>query len=248
MKYTLTAAQILGLLGYGGEESKGTFETMRQNLGLPLPQVYQNFMEAAWNCPLLATGDLWTGQMIPFEMIPRPLYDRLSEAEKSRVCNFLEIGSDYGAGIVTYGLRTEDLTQPDPPVFMQHEAEPVTQWSQVYEKLSDFLLENLLNALTMIEYGTAEEALEELGWQYTDYVMDYIESHGEEEDAEEDAAADEQALTRLGIDPAQVNWRNSVYEGRAFCCYDEESETFYTGLWDGNDENSLYLICRNQEE
>ncbi len=248
MQYDLTAGQILRLLGAGGPENKSSFEAMKQELGLPLPQPYQEFMETAWNCPILSTGDLWTGQMIPFDMKPAPLYSRLNEEEKAQVCDYLEIGSDYGAGVVTYGLRIEDLTQPDPPVFMQHEAEPATQWSQAYEKLSDFLLENLLNALAMAEYETAEEALEELGWQYADYAMGYIEAHAEEEDAEEDAAVDEQALVQFGIDPSRVNWRNSVYEGRAFCCYDEQSEIFYTGLWDGNDENSLYLISRDEEE
>ena len=247
MQYEISAPQILRRLGFGGPETAQAFETMKMELNLPLPPVYQEFMEVAWNCPLLATGDLWTGQMIPFPMIPCPLYRRLEEAEKAQVCDYLEIGSDYGAGVVTYGIRTEDLSQQDPPVFMQHEANPITQWSLAYNKVSDFLLENLLNALTMVEYDTAEEALEELGWQCVDSTMDYIQAHAEEEDAEEHAAVTEKTLLQKGIDPAQLHWQDSVYEGRAFCCYDEQTETFYAGLWDGNDENSLYVISRTEE-
>ena len=73
MQYDLTAGQILRLLGAGGPENKSSFEAMKQELGLPLPYIYREFMEVAWNCPILSTGDLWTGQMIPFDMKPAPL-------------------------------------------------------------------------------------------------------------------------------------------------------------------------------
>lgn len=251
MQYHLTAGQILRLLGFGSQENRQSFEAMKQKLGLPLPQAYQEFMEVAWDCPLLATGDLWVGQMIPSQMDPCPLYHRLEPADRAQICDYLEIGSDYGAGIVTYGIPMEQLTQQDPPVYLQHEADPVTQWRLAYDRLSDFLLENLLNALTLVAYETAEEALEEQGWQYTDYTMDYLETHAgeaEDDDIEQDAAVTEAALVRLGIDPDQINWRTSIYEGRTFCCYDEQNETFYTGLWEGNEENSLYSISRAEEE
>ena len=241
----MTAAEILKRLGFDSRTGQEFLEAFRKEHSCPLPRVYTEFMEAAANCPVLATSDVWPGKMIPFEERPRFLYERLSEEEKAQTGDYLEIGSDYGAGIVVFGIRVEDLGLDDPPVYLQHEAEPVTQWRIAYETLSGFLQESVFNALALVDYSTAEEELEEFGWEYSDYTMEYRESHAEKEDLEEDGSfVTEDTLREKGIDPAMVEWCACANGGRIFCCWDEEANVCYTGRWDWDEENTLYTISR----
>ncbi|MCI8808617.1 MAG: hypothetical protein HFF84_00585 [Oscillibacter sp.] len=251
MQYSLTAAEILKRLGFQEPVGREYLNALKQECGIPLPRVYEEFMEVADNCLLLSTSDIWPGQMIPFEQRPCLLYSRLSEAEKAQTGDYLEIGSDYGAGIVTFGIRVEDLEQEDPPVYLQHEAEPVTQWRIAYEKLSGFLQEAVLNALALVDYGTAEEQAGGYGWEYTDYLMEYWESHAEEdgEEEEEDGSfVTEDTLLQKGIDPSKVKWYECINGGKTFCCYDEAADVFYTGRWDWEEENTLYTIARTHAD
>lgn len=222
MLYHLTAAEILKRLGFDSRTGQEFLEAFRKEHSCPLPRVYTEFMEAAANCPVLAASDVWPGKMIPFEERRRFLYGRLSEEEKAQTGDYLEIGSDYSAGIVVFGIRVEDLGLDDPPVYLQHEAEPVTQWRIAYETLSGFLQESVFNALALVDYSTAEE-----------------------EDLEEDGSfVTEDTLREKGIDPAMVEWCACANGGRTFCCWDEEANVCYTGRWDWDEENTLYTISR----
>ena len=233
MQYNLTPVEILKTLGFDQPAGRERLQAFQETAQVSLPKVYTAFMEYAMDCPLLGTS----------EMEPRFLYDDLSDEEKAEVCNYLVIGSDYAAGIVEFGLRVEDLGQDDPPVYMQHEANPRTQWDPAYETLTDYLREVTLNALALVEYSTAEEEIEECGWRYTDYSMDYWEAHAEDE-GECDDSVTEETLRQKGIDPEQVRWCECTYTGKTFCCYDEASDLFYVGRWDFDEENTLYIISR----
>ncbi|MCI8572796.1 MAG: hypothetical protein HFF89_00025 [Oscillibacter sp.] len=245
MKYDLTPVEILKILGFDQPLGQEALKTFQESAHIPLPKVYAGFMEYAMNCPLLGTADLWCGQMIPCEMKPCFLYDNLTDAEKAQVCDYLIIGSDYGAGIVQFGLRVEDLDQEDPPVYLQHEANPKTEWSIAYETLSQYIREVVFNALALVDYETAEDEAEEFGWEYTDYLMDYWDTHAEDEEEDEDGdSVTEETLRQKGIDPDRVEWCDCTNGGKTFCCYDEEAGVFYTGRWDFDEENTLYTISR----
>lgn len=237
MKYDLNAIEMLNCLGFREPVGREMLEELREALQRPLPEVYEAFLEVAADCPVLETGDVWCGDGI---------LSHLREQQKNGAAEYLEIGSDFGAGIVTFGLRMADLDKADPPVYLLHEAdEPEQKWRDAYPSLSVFLLDVMLTALTMVMYGTAEEALEERGWVYTDYFMECMEAADSEDgNDEEEAAVTEETLVKKGIDPKKVRWHECSYGGRFFCCYDEEREIFYTGCWDGNEENTLYTISR----
>ena len=245
MKYDLSPLELLKLLGFDQPVGREALKTFQEEAGIPLPKLYRKFLELAMDCPLLGTGDLWCGQMIPIRMRPCLLYAPVEQARQAGLPNYLEIGSDYCTGMLTFGIRLEDLDQEDPQVWQNHDFEPRYTWRLANQCLTDFLMEVLMGALALVNYDTAEEALEARGWTYADYTMEYLEAHAEEEDDDEDGSSvDEQALLAKGIDPEQVRWRECPYGGRLFCCADIEKGVLYAGRWDAGEENTLYTITR----
>lgn len=249
MQYNLSAAEILKVFGYDKPVGKETLKEWMQELGVTFPKVYCEFMELAMDCEMLETSDIWVGKMINFEMKPWFLYKeikeqieesiyqsfaQLSEERWGELCSdYLKIGSDYGAGIVDFAIRREDLELEDPPVYMNHEADKITEWRQMYEKLSDYLLEVVLNALNCEDYATAMEALEEKGYCYQDYE-DYMIGIAEESDDLEDTLDEDewhaQMLKDSGIDLDKVcKRRGNSGTNELFFCYDEEKEYMYVG-------------------
>lgn len=275
VKYDLSAAEILKKLGYEKKTGRKALDQMMQEKGICLPKVYQEFMESAMNCPMLETSDLWVGEMVLFVMQPCFLYERIQEIiedlkkvrganpEKygdsrysvfyrlpkeqwsSKTCDYLEIGSDYGAGIVTFGIRREDLEKEDPPVYMNHEADPVTRWTMPYERLSDFLLEVVVTALACIDYSTAQEALEADGWIWFDYDEYVMNTEEEDEEILSEEEWQEQMLCQSGIDLKQVRKLNSVGGQELFFCCNEENGRFYLGV---ADEEDLKWIMITRED
>lgn len=265
MKYNLSALEILNFLGYCepvGAKSLSAFETTNH---ITLPKTYRDFMEAAYCCPMLETSDIWTDadklywyydalkeriedeceawEEDPQEYAEDALYQlskQPEEAWKDTVLNYLAFGSDYGAGIVTFGLSPELMDEPDPPLFWQHEANPLTMWTPAPngEHLSDFLLDVVLNTLAMMDYETAEEALEELGWEYTELSL-------------EEPFSD--CINAAGIDLSQVKkfGHGSCIDFNLFCCCDEENKILYVGqigIGDYEKESVLYQISPIDDE
>lgn len=267
MQYNLSAAEILKVLGYDKPVGKETLKGWMQELGTTFPKVYCDFMELAMDCEMLETSDLWVGKMINFVMKPWFLYEELKEQIEESIylsfaqlpeerwgelcSDYLKIGSDYGAGIVDFAILREDLELEDPPVYINHEANAITEWEKMYEKLSDYLLEVVLNALNCKDYETAMEALEEKGYcyhDYEDYMLKVAEEGTEESDDLEDILEEDewqaQMLKASGIDLSKVYKRNGNYEtNKVFCCYNEEKKHLYIGNIE-DEEISLVLIYK----
>lgn len=275
MKYDLSAVEILRFLGYDKPVGKEALEAWMQEKGTSFPKVYCEFMELAMNCPMLETADLWVGRMGNFTMKPWFLYDEIEEEIedqkkawgknsanyetsvyysfsqipreqwREKVEDYLEIGSDYGAGIVTFAIRREDLEQADPPVYLHHEADEMTEWRQMYEKLSDYLLEVVLNALHCEDYSTAADMLEERGYRYLDFDTYEMELEEEEELLDEEEWYG-QMLSESGIDLSKVYKRMSNSgESELFCCYEEEKGFLYVGEI-SEEEVSLVVISKEE--
>lgn len=267
MRYHVSAAEILKILGYDKPVGRETLKEWMRELEVTFPKVYCEFMELAMDCEMLETSDIWIGRMINFEMKPWFLYQEIKEQIEEGGCpsfaqlpeerwgelcsDYLKIGSDYAAGIVEFAIRREDLELEDPPVYMNHEADEITEWRQMYEKLSDYLLEVVLNALNCEDYATAMEVLEEKGYCYRDYE-DYMISASEEAEEESDDLEDildedewnAQMLKDAGIDLERVyKRRGNSGTNELFCCYDEEKKYLYLG--DTEDEEvALVLIYK----
>lgn len=91
------------------------------------------------------------------------LYKLPKEEWKSRVLNYLQIGSDYGAGIIKFGICLDEIGQENPLVYMLIEGSSLADW-KIDDNLSDFLMRSICDVLCCGEYDTAVEVLEEMGW------------------------------------------------------------------------------------
>lgn len=259
MKYNLSALEIMKFLGYDalvGKEKLEEFEKVHQ---VALPQTYRDFMEVAHQCPMLETADLWNNvdQIYWFyEELAEWIADECDawnddtesyqedelyqlaqmpcDKWNERVSNFLEIGSDFGGGIVTFGISLDTMNQKDPPLYFHHEADSHLLWRQDEngERLSDFLLDVVLNALALTDYETAEEALEDMGWKYTDLSF------------EQDFQDCIQAL-KIDLSKIEKYGRGNCNNRKLFCCCDDAKRALYVGCIadpDMGEESTLYQI------
>ena len=62
MQYTLSAVEMLRILGYTLPASGEWLEKLKQDHPINLPKIYTEFMELMADCPLLATSNLWVGK------------------------------------------------------------------------------------------------------------------------------------------------------------------------------------------
>lgn len=256
MQYNLSALEILKIMGYVPETKNRTvLEELKQKYDILLPKTYCNFMEYAFFCPLFETSNLWTTS--PF---PRMFYDdimeniddlksnsmenidetdpyypftQVSQEEWTNlVCNYFLIGSDFGSGMVTFGIRSTDLELEDPPIYWQHEMDDVTHWRHDGQNLSQFLVEVVLNILSCMEYSTAEDALEEIGWQIEEYY-DPIRDDWNTTIAE---------LEKQGIQYDQLQPYLALDGSSIYGCYDPEKNILYVIYQESDDIISIHAI------
>lgn len=265
MTYELSAAALLGQLGYCQPTGRDWLAQWKQERNMALPEAYSTFMETAMDCPLLGTSDLWTGKMAHGVCLPGTLYDQVQEEIDDRkgqwadsepgeallhelsqrpweewpkvLPDFVLIGSDYGSGTGLFGLRVQDLEEADPPVYWHRGGDAYSQWRLEYKTVSGFLLQVLVEALACVDYDTAETALEDLGWRYEEYF-----------DLEKgDWTASKAVLKAQGISFAKLKKYPASNGGKVFCCWDEDANVFYCGaIEDG--EISLCAINREEAE
>lgn len=227
-RYDLSAVQILKLLGYTDPVGRDALSRAQQEKNIKLPPPLFEFLSLAADSPLLETADIWTkklgslffsydgiqewidGDKEYWEKDPQAyadneyyqLYKTPKEEWGKRVPNYLLIGSDYGAGVVKFGIPLDELQQDDPPVYMLMEDNPLDDWKLYDDCLSDFLMRSLCDVLCCGEYDTAERVLKKAGWV------------PEESDPKDIPGLDMEAVLKY----------KSTYGGDAVCgcAYDEE--------------------------
>lgn len=185
MEYSVSGKSVLGFFGLT-EANTSEYLLSRDSM----PEQLWAFLCVAMNNPLLKTADFWSnGKFLSlyqdyieqgiedecddwtedpdsykddtyyqFSLLPR---ERWSE----KVSEFLVIGSDFGAGIVRFGIRQEQLHENNPPVFMNHEANDITDWRLRWNSVSDYLLEVVYDCLWETCYDTAHRVLKNNGWK-----------------------------------------------------------------------------------
>lgn len=231
IRYDLTALELLNRLGWAEPVGETALAQMEDQLGCKIPAVLRAFLSTAANCPLLRTADLWTQKLgeaytfydqiqemvdaekeywedspedceaneyVPFWKLPRERWGELSG-------DYLLIGSDSGAGVVQFGVRVQDLGEADPPVYWNHECDPITDWNAWDQSVSDFLMRTLCDVLCCGEYGSAERVMKKAGWTVN--------------------SLERKDLARLDCDEASLLRWASTYGADAVCgcCYDEEA-------------------------
>lgn len=157
-----------------------------------LPALLNDFLSRACQQPLFRTADIWTDHpdWFSYEAIEErieedreyyeehpeelegdsyaPFFQRPKEQWPALVENYLEIGSDYAAGVVEFGIREADLDQADPMVYMQHEEDEPTGWKPFTATLTGYLKYVLCAILCGESYHTGQHVLEKAGWTYAE--------------------------------------------------------------------------------
>lgn len=241
IKYNLTPIEAVKLFGYTEPEAKEELELFEKENHIKLPKLLFDFLSLVRNKELLSTADIWVdSDSLPYfsyQYIEEGIedckgdYDDLEFREQNAfypyfkipkeqwpefVDNYLQVGSDYAAGVVFYGIKEKELIQENPPVYMLHEADPLEDWKLIAPTLSEYLMCILLDALSGVEYGTAQEVLNENGWEF------YEEEYKDEKEVKEQ-------LAKKKIDLSAMKKNISFYGVDSFYryCFDEEEKIFY---------------------
>ena len=251
-RYDLTAVEILKLLGYAEPVGKDGLLQVEREKNLKLPPALFEFWSLTADSPLFETADIWTKrrdfcwftydsiqewidcEKEYWEKAPQKyadneyyqLYKLPKEKWKSRVLNYLQIGSDYGAGIIKFGICLDEIGQENPPVYMLIEGSSLADW-KFDDNLSDFLMRSVCDVLCCGEYDTAVDVLEEMGWI------------SEEAYQENFPTLDIDALLK----------QKSMYGADAVCgcAYDEEKHLLIVAKIDrGDSRNSRIMTYRKQ--
>ena len=251
-RYDLTAVEILKLLGYAEPVGKDGLLQAEREKNLKLPPALFEFWSLTADSPLFETADIWTKrrdfcwftydsiqewidcEKEYWEKAPQKyadneyyqLYKLPKEKWKSRVLNYLQIGSDYGAGIVKFGICLGEIEQENPPVYMLIEGSSLADW-KFDDNLSDFLMRSVCDVLCCGEYDTAVDVLEEMGWI------------SEEAYQENFPTLDIDALLK----------QKSMYGADAVCgcAYDEEKHLLVAAKIDrGDSRNSRIMTYQKQ--
>lgn len=263
IQYRPTPLDILKLLGLTDSRGSVQLEQFQSDHGIKLPPLLSDFFSAAWNHPLFETSDIWvTGRRhFPFRFSYERLEDRIADWQEDwnaapsqyaddfcfqlskipreqwpeHIPNYLEIGSDYSAGVVTFGIRADDLSQADPPVYILNEGSPETAWRVLDDTLSLFLMRVLADVLTCSMYDTAREVLEKAGWKYCE-MKDMPEAQNRAE--------------QLGIDLSKAAQCGALYAAAdtpdvcRYCCIEGKKTFFLLKNDAGNHETTCVIISR----
>ncbi len=240
IKYHLTPLEIVKLLGYTKPAAKEELQQFEQKNNIKLPTQLFDFLSYARNNPLFSTADIWASELWPYfsyQYIEEGIEDCRQDFTDPKFCegndfypfskipkeqwpdlvaNYLHIGSDYAAGVVFFGIEEKDLTQENPPVYLQHEADPITDWKLMFHTLTDYLMNIVLDILTCEYYDTGAYVLEKSGWNL--FKSEY--------DNEEEMRA---YLLEKNIDLSKMPKHASCFKEDPYhrCCFDESEKVLY---------------------
>lgn len=139
--------------------------------------------------------------------------------------DYLLIGSDFSAGIMEFGICVVDLDKNDPPVYMHHECDSITEWKLYTETVSEFLMRVFCEVLICEMYDTAMDTLKGEGWNAV--TLSKEELH--------DYEIDFDAMTKY---PA-------FYDAEALlgCTYDEDNQILLAIKFHENSGEILYCAA-----
>ncbi len=242
IKYHPTPVEIIKLFGYTKPIAKKELELFERNNDLKLPRLLFDFLSLVRTKELLSTADIWVDSddlpYFSYQYIAEGIEDCRADFDDPEFCkenafypyskipkeqwpelleNYLQIGSDYAAGVVFYGIKEKDLVLENPPVYMLHEENELADWKLIANTLSEYLMCVLLDALAGVEYTTAQEVLNENGWEF------YEEEYANEAEVGELLSGEKIDLSAMGKNMTFYGEVDSFYR----YCLDEEEKVFY---------------------
>ena len=268
IRYDLSAVDILKIFGFDKPVGTKFIENIEEKYNMKLPEVYRNFMQFAYGSPLLETSDIYVGNADSKPYMLKSYYDvlegciekakeewasdpkskkgklyTLSKLDKelwsTKVKNYLLIGTDYATGSIMPGIPIDDMQNDDPPVYWSFDDNSCERWRVLYPKLSTFLEGQFAAALCGMDYGTAEEALEDFGWKYEE-VYGYDEVTGE-------IGTTKSLLKKCRISIGKMKKYKTISQNKVFYCFDDEKNIVYAGYLE-EDELSLSAIHHSDED
>lgn len=246
IKYDISAGELLKIFDkdYEPKNAKKAIKQFEDKNKLILPSCLREFLEAALCHPFLETADIWVREKdieycFWYDIIQEILDSKAEDFENGDdegefsdflhnprekwgefVPDYLVLGSDYGAGVVFFGIKIDDMTKENPPVYFNHEANPVTQWNQVHKTLSDYLLTTVCDAVLGEYYDTALWIMMEDGWKCKTYSDTY-------EDDDIELVVFEQLMKEYGIETEKLHKMDSEWADWIACCYNQEKHEVY---------------------
>lgn len=235
VNYDLTAVQVIGMLGYNKPSGDTMINEFEHGYNINMPASLSSFLRIAYDCPMLSTCDLKVSGSLGFlyEEIETIIEERKEEWEEDAewreeddyykyskipkeswheyTKDYLILGSDYGAGVVTYGICKDDMDKEDPPLYLLFEDNEPAGWELFSDTLSSFLMMQICYVLLGIEYDTAKRVLIENGWNYRLY-------EGKEA---------VKKINAMGIDIQQAKKQLSWDDRELVCGYDEETKALF---------------------
>gem|GEM_PF-2093874 len=252
--YNLSAIDILNIF----DDIPKMWETVSKELSMfeeeyqiNLPDMFKKFMESASN--ILETADIWTqkpeffydeieitiseilkdGEMIEEDSEYYTFWKASREHWNDLIDDYLEIGSDYGAGISCFGIRKQDLNQENPPVYYRYETDSLfDEWKLLSKHLSDYFLTVVCDALAGADYDTAQEILQKYHWKYAVYETD---------------SEIETILSEYEIDSAHLLHLFSFHaitdKEWLSCCYDKNRNVFFL-FWNTRQQKKIITVSK----
>ena len=235
VNYDLTADHVLGIFGYNKPSGDAMINQFEREYNIKMPSSLSNFLRIAYECPMLLTCDLKISGSPGFlyKEIETIIEERREEwdedpewREEDDYYNYskipkedwhkytkdkLIIGSDYGAGAVTYGICKDDMYKEDPPLYLLFEDNEPAGWELFSDTLSAFLMMQICYVILGIEYDTAKKVLIENGWNYKLYERDEAVKR----------------INAMGIDMQQAKRQISWDERELVCGYDDVTKELF---------------------
>lgn len=182
VQYDVSAMELIRLFGCDKPASGALWE-------VKMPALLEEFLRLAKDQPLFETSDFWSGGPYFFyedikerieddeeyweedpEEYEEDEYYQMSKIPREQwgehMPDYLQIGSDYGVGCVTYGICETDLEKEDPPVYIWNEADSLKDWRVLTDSLSVFLGGIVCDILSGMNYPTAKRVLEKDAWTF----------------------------------------------------------------------------------
>lgn len=247
INYHPTPVEMIQLFGYTEPLAKKELELFEKDNHLKLPKLLFDFLSLVRNQELLSTADIWVDRdslpYFSYQYIADGIEDCREDFDDPEFCkenafypyakipeeqwpefveNYLQIGSDYSAGVVFYGIKEKDLALENPPVYMLHEANELADWKLIAHTLSEYLMCVLLDALAGAEYTTAQEVLSENGWKF------YADEYANEAEVRELLSGEKIDVSAMGKNMTFYGTGDSFYR----YCLDEEEKVFYMVIHD----------------
>lgn len=223
VNYNLTASDVLDI--FGNIPKKGhadeKLKLIEEKYNIVLPDMFKRFMCSAND--ILKTADIWNyGEEQSFYFLYEWISISINESlAENLVDDYLMIGSDYAGGVVYFGIKKADLNMENPPVYMYHEANNITEWNIIYNSLSEYFSAVVCDAVLCECYRTARRVLEKYGWNY--------------------ATNSEEIISRYGIVPDNLQKFSSMYRTSdndwISWCYEPEEKVLF--IFKSQNENMI---------